>query len=573
MAVKEETEPRYPHRFAGRRRWLVSTAAAMLLGWAAVTAAELSPATAQAPIAAAATRRKPGVLVLFNRPIMVMRATVVDNAPEERARLASERLRGLTAHKPIGPITALAMEEGTAIRVGDDVAFLIAPGDLDRIGQETMDEAVATVIQRLQSAIAAIEEQRSLPYVVRAVALSLGAVLMAAGMLWGLLRLEKMLLPALRRESAHFAARFVGTGFAVASYAAQRITWPIRLAFWFLHALIAYLCLTFCLGRFPYTRIWSRTMGGHIVAIVSGLVQAVVEWLPDLLVIAIIATVTRVLVRLVQGVFRDIEEGRLKVTWCDPLTARPTARILGTILWLFALVMIYPYLPGSDSAAFKGVSVFVGLLVSLGASGVIGQVVGGFVLMYSRALEPGDYVRIGEDEGVVEEIGFLSTTIRTPRVEKINVPNALLLSATSKDYSALAGADGVILPATVTIGYSTPWRQVHAMLQEAAARTPAVCGPPEPFVLQTALSDAYVEYQLNVFLKTPSQRMRVLSALHANILDVFNEYGVQIMSPHYEADPPEKVWVPKDKWFAAPALPPERTAAPDAAPKASRAAE
>ena len=524
--------------------------AAVLVGWATVGADSTAPAVTTE------SRARPGIVVLFNRPITVLRATVLDLGPAERARLAIARLRALTAQKPIGPVTAMPMEEGTAIKVGNEIAFMVTPGDLDRVTRESLEQAAATVVQRLHSACMAIEEQRRPAVIARALALSLLALLVAVAILWGLRRLERLLLPVVRQAADRGTQRFTGTGLAVVSYAAQRVTLPVRAAFWFLHAMVAYTCLTFCLGRFPYTLIWAQTMGGHLWAIVSGLAHAVVAWLPDLVVILIIVTATRLAVRLTHGIFDDIDQGRLQVTWCDPLTAKPTSRILTTILWLFALVMVYPYLPGSDSEAFKGVSVFVGLLVSLGASGVIGQVFGGCILMYTRTLEPGDFVRLGDDEGVVEEIGFLSTTIMTMKRERINVPNALLLSNSSKNYSSLAAHEGVITSTTVTIGYDAPWRQVHAMLQEAAARTPAVCGPPAPFVLQTALSDFYVEYQLNVFLKVPRERPRALSALHANILDVFNEYGVQIMSPNYEGNPPEKVWVPRERWYAAPAATP-----------------
>jgi small-conductance mechanosensitive channel len=544
--------------------------ALLLMGWAAVAApAPAEGAATAAPVALAGAvstqiRHAPAILTLYNRSILIMRGSLFNLSPEERAQLANQRLRALTRHSPIGPISAAPMEEGVAIKIGDEIAFGIAPGDLDAVAGESMEAAAAAALRRLQAACTAIDEQRSLSFLLHATLMTLGAVLVAVAVLWGVRRVEKKVIPAVRRSAARVSGRLAGAGRAWLSYALGGVTTAARLPFWFLYGMAFYSCLTFCLGRFPYTSVWADTMGEHIWAITTGLLRAFVAWLPDLLVIVIIITLTRVLSKVVQGIFRDIEEGRLKAGWCDPLSAKPTARILGAVLWLFALVMIYPYLPGSDSAAFKGVSVFVGLLMSLGASGVIGQVVGGFVLMYSRALQPGDYVRIGEDEGTVEAIGFLATKIRTPKRVAINIPNALLLSATSKNYSAQSGKDGVIIPTSVTIGYNTPWRQVHAMLQEAAKRTPGAAGPPAPFVLQTALGDFHVEYQLNVFLRSPRERMRLLSQLHANIQDVFNEYGVQIMSPNYEADPPEKVWVPKEKWFAAPAAAP-----PQQAPKGS----
>jgi small-conductance mechanosensitive channel len=240
-------------------------------------------------------------------------------------------------------------------------------------------------------------------------------------------------------------------------------------------------------------------------------------------------------------------------------TAQPTRRITNAVLWMLALVMVYPYLPGSDSPVFKGISVFVGLVISLGASGVVGQYLSGLVIMYSRALRVGDYVRVADHEGVVVALGMLSTKIRTNKREEVNIPNNLLVSTTTKNFSRLAGAEGVILYTTVTIGYDAPWRQVHAMLIEAAHRTPGLRTEPPSFVNQTALSDFYVEYQLNAHLERPEARIRVLADLHANIQDVFNEHGVQIMSPHYETDPADKKWVPRERWHEPPAAAPDRT--------------
>jgi small-conductance mechanosensitive channel len=216
-------------------------------------------------------------------------------------------------------------------------------------------------------------------------------------------------------------------------------------------------------------------------------------------------------------------------------------------------VMMYPYLPGSNSDAFKGVSVFVGLLLSIGSAGTVNQAVSGLMLMYSRALRVGDYVQIGETVGTVVALGMFSTRIRTPWGEIVSFPNAVIVGTTTKNYSREDETGGALLTTTVTIGYNAPWRQVHAMLIEAAHRTEGLLKEPPPRVLQRSLSDYYVEYMLGAGIAEPQTRIAVLDDLHRNIQDVFNEYGVQIMSPHYMADPAERVWVPKDKWYEAPA--------------------
>jgi small-conductance mechanosensitive channel len=285
---------------------------------------------------------------------------------------------------------------------------------------------------------------------------------------------------------------------------------------------------------------------------------AIVDALPGIFVIAVIFFVTRFAANLVKASFTPVEKGQVKTAWLDPDTAAPTRRLLVVFIWLFALVMMYPYIPGSSSDAFKGIGLFVGLVASLGSTALVGQAASGLVLIYSRAFRAGDYVRIGDTEGTVLSLGMLSTKIRTPKKEEVTIPNAGLIGATIKNFSRQAGMEGVILHTTLTIGYSTPWRQVHEMLLVATDRTPGLKKEPSPFVLQTSLSDFYVEYQLNAHLEKPEMRVPTLAALHANIQDAFNEHGVQIMSPHYESDPSEKVWVPKEKWFEPPAKLPEQ---------------
>jgi small-conductance mechanosensitive channel len=183
----------------------------------------------------------------------------------------------------------------------------------------------------------------------------------------------------------------------------------------------------------------------------------------------------------------------------------------------------------------------------------VNQAVSGLMLMYTRSLRPGEFVKIGETEGTVRSVGFVTTRIETLRHEEISIPNAIIVSSVTRNYSRLARDGGVWVGTSVTIGYDTPWRQVHAMLRLAAERTDAITRDPAPRVLQTGLQDFYVEYTLLVNLTDPARRMTVLDQLHANIQDAFNEFGVQIMSPHYEADPVEPKVVPREKWSEPPA--------------------
>ncbi len=303
---------------------------------------------------------------------------------------------------------------------------------------------------------------------------------------------------------------------------------------------------------FPYTRPWGETLREHLFAIVSSTLLAFVHAIPGLLAVGVIFIVTHYLTKLVNIVLTGVENQRVAIPWIDADIAAPTRRILNAVLWIFALLIAYPHLPGSGTEAFKGVSFFVGLMVSLGSSSVFSQAMSGLVLMYSRALKPGDFVRLGTTEGTVTSLGLLSTKIRTRLREEVSIPNSVVLSDTTKNYSRYGGRDGLLLSTTVSIGYRVPWRQVHAMLSRAAAATPGLLTDPPPLVRQMELGTFGVAYEVNARLEIPEDRVTTLTRLHANIQDEFNRHGVQIMVPAYEGDPEAPAMVPQEKWNAGP---------------------
>jgi small-conductance mechanosensitive channel len=232
--------------------------------------------------------------------------------------------------------------------------------------------------------------------------------------------------------------------------------------------------------------------------------------------------------------FSGVENGSISVTWLQHDSARASRRIVVVGIWIFAFIVAYPYIPGSGSDVFKGVSVFAGLMISLGSSGFINQVMRGLVIAYSGAMRVGEYVSVGDIEGTVKELGVMGTKIMTLKREFVTIPNGVVVTAGMTNYSRLAGsADGAILSTTITIGYDAPWRQVHALLLQAADQTKGIRKSPAAIVLQKALSDFYVEYALRFSIDHPAERLSILSELHAAIQDAFNEAGVQIMSPNF----------------------------------------
>ena len=318
---------------------------------------------------------------------------------------------------------------------------------------------------------------------------------------------------------------------------------------------VLYITTSFVLARFPYTRPWGQALSGFLIETVESLAASAVNAIPGLFTVVLIFLLVRFLVRLLGLWFSSIEQGRVQGRWIYPETAMPTRRLLTMLLWAFAIAVAYPYLPGSQSAGFKGVSVFLGLIVTFGSGGLVNQIMSGFMVTYSRALRVGDYVRIGEVEGTVIHLGILCTKVKSLLGEEITIPNAVVASQVTTDYSRFAEREGIHTPTSVTIGYDAPWRQVRALLFLAAERTPGLRRTLKPRVYQTALEDSYVRYTLWVSLEQQESRFETLDALHANIQDLFNEHGVQIMSPNYVFDPRAPKVVPHQDWFAAPARP------------------
>jgi small-conductance mechanosensitive channel len=321
--------------------------------------------------------------------------------------------------------------------------------------------------------------------------------------------------------------------------------------------LASYLYLSYVLLLFPWTRQLGNGLSAMLLRPLATLGAGAVRYAPNLIFLVILALLTRYVLKAIRLFFKGIGDHTFSLPGFDPELAQPSDRIIRLLVIGFVLVIAYPYIPGSGSEAFKGISIMFGLLVSLGSQSVIGNLMAGQSIAFRRAFRVGDRIKVGEHVGEVTQIRLLTTSLRSPKNEQIVLPNGLILNGDIVNYSTLAREPGVILHTTVGIGYETPWRQVEAMLLEAAARTPGTLQQPEPFVLQKSLGDFAVVYEINVYTDNPRAMPRLYSALHRNILDVFNEYGVQIMTPAYEGDPEQPKIVPRGQWFAAPARPAE----------------
>jgi small-conductance mechanosensitive channel len=493
--------------------------------------------------------RQSAAVVIANRTIIVLRGPIAGYSADERVRASIERIEATLDSDPYAEVGFAESDAGTRVNLGGNLAFTVTRIDIDANAGETAPLVAQEAAKRLQRAIAERREQHSLRYLATATAYAVAASALYGAFLW-LLAWGSRRVAGYVSVAADERVRKLHLG-SVRTMAAR----VVSMLGWLLALIATVWWAAFVLQRFPYTRRWGEDLQVNLLDMARQIVLAVLGALPGLAFAVIIFLLARQLIRLSRAFFDRVESGSITVTWLDRDTAGPTRRISSFVVWVFALAIAYPYLPGAHTEAFKGLTVLIGLMVSLGGASVIGQAFSGLILMYARIFRRGDYVRIGDNEGTVTELGMWATRIRTGLGEEISIANSNVLAVTTRNYSRAVPGTGYVVDTVVTIGYSTPWRQVEAMLEEAARRTEDIAREPAPMVRQTALSDYYVEYRLIAYtpLERPVARFEVLHRLHGNIQDVFNEHGVQIMSPHYMMDPKEPQVVPKEKWYTAPA--------------------
>ena len=298
---------------------------------------------------------------------------------------------------------------------------------------------------------------------------------------------------------------------------------------------------------FPQTKDLAYKLFSYIWEPIKSIFLGIVEYIPNLFTIFVIWLAVKYLVRLVRYLASEIQSERLKIGGFYADWAMPTFHIVRFLLYAFMIAMIYPYLPGSKSGVFQGISVFVGLIVSLGSSTVIGNIIAGLVITYMRPFKLGDRIKLNDTTGNVIEKTPLVTRIRTPKNEVVTIPNSFIMSSQTEKNTPSARDYGLIIHSEVSIGYDIPWRKTHQLLIEAALNTPGVVDDPRPFVLETSLQDYYPVYQVNAYIKDANQLAQVYSDLHQNIQDRFNEEGIEIMSPHYIATRDgSETTIPKD---------------------------
>jgi small-conductance mechanosensitive channel len=534
-------------------RWLL---AALFAGAVAAPAQAQAPSSSASGAAGPAPAGQAVTLTYARRPIVTLRAQVLGRMPAERANAATRALDDLVARGVTAPVSTRRISDALMLFVGGEAVAAVLPDDVDLLAGETLEHTAAAAASRLQVALAEATELRAGGRLLRAVAEAAAVTAALCILLWLLLRLNRFAARALAAAAERRIARTWSDQAARATHVSYLVPRAASLVIVAAGAVLTYLWLAFVLRRFPYTRPLGESLRSVLLAQIETLGASILDAVPGLFTVALIALAARYASRAAALLFDAVERGRLTMPAVYPETAGPTRRLVTALIWLFALAMAYPYVPGSDSSGFKGISVFVGVIIPLGSSGVVQHLMSGLMVTFSRAIRVGDFARIGDVEGTIQQLGALATKLRTAQGAEITIPNAVVVSQMTTNYSRGTATGGALVPTSVTIGYDTPWRQVEAMLLTAADRTAGIRRTSQAVVWRVALEDYYIKYTLLVAPEDPCRRSELLDRLHTAILDVFNEHDVQIMSPHYVGDPLTPKVVPPSHWHAAPSSPP-----------------
>lgn len=517
------------------RKWTVWGAACLLLCCLPLLGFARRDEQAAKPATSASAKPVVQAPVVVNGKTIFEVGGILSFTAQARAQAISQRIKDLSEEESFNPRSIAVLDSAGAsdITAGDLIVMTVTDQDAELAGKGRHALAV-DYAQRIRQNLESLQKEYSLKSII------LGGVyaLIATALLILILRLLGALFPKLYRRL------YAWRGTYIPSLRIQRfellpaeriagllvvVTKLIRLV---VTLNVLYIYMSLVLGFFPWTRGYSQTLVGYVVSPLKVIGNTVLTYLPNLFFIVVILVVAIYITKFIRIIFREIGRGTISFENFHPEWAEPTYKIARFVILAVTAIAVFPYLPGSKSPAFRGISIFLGVLFSLGSTSAVANVVAGVILTYMRAFRIGDRVQITDTVGDVVEASLLVTRIRTIKNVEITIANSMVLSSHIINFSGSIHPDGLILHTTVTIGYDAPWRKVHGLLIEAALATENILKKPQPFVLQTALDDFYVHYQINAYTDRPSLMQQTYSDLHQNIQDKFYEAGVEIMSPH-----------------------------------------
>lgn len=547
------------HRMTIKRLAGIAVLVLLVSGvWAKHAIAATSPGNNTAPVASesGATAEHERAAVTVDGKVLFHVRGVTSYPAEQRALAIRKRIETVAADRSVPADVVRVVETGDRSNIVAGDILVISVLDADAAPEGVTRKQLAEIFRvKVAEAIATHRDDRSPRALMISTAYALGATLAAAILMFALRFTFRWLAAMLERR---YRSRVEGLQVQSHQLIQARQLWKALQGFLETAHLLAvlaiiYLTVNLVLGLYPWTRPLAQRLFSIVLEPLRSMGLGFLEALPDLVFIALLIVVIRYALKITRLFFVGVEHGTIPLSGFDREWAWPTYKIIRLLVIAFAVVVAYPYIPGSGSEAFKGISIFLGVLFSLGSSSFIANMIAGYTMTYRRAYKIGDRIKVDDITGDVVEMRLMVTHLRTPKNEEVVVPNSLILNSNIINYSTLARSRGLLLHTTVNINYATPWRQVEAMLLLAAERTPGLLKEPAPFVVQKSLGDFAVSYELNVACDNAQAMPAFYTALHRNILDVFNEYGVQIMVPAYEGDPEAPKVVPRERWFVAPA--------------------
>ena len=496
-------------------------------------------------------------VVVDGRPLFQVYGTSTI-PPKKRAREISDRIRQLAADLEFDPATlALQDFEGaTGIYYGDEILMYVFKEDAN-IERALSTRLIArkVYLPKISEAISKYRLERDPSFLLKhglhAVLRTVLLLFSVWGVIWGFRKINRLVELRYKRKIEELEAK--SKKILQARQLWTLVKTSLKITRGVLLLILVYLFITLVLDLFPWTRYISRPLLGYLINPIVTIGQSMIDYLPNLFFLVILIALLRLILKLTRTFFSEIDRGNISVPGFYADWAWPTYRIVRIIVIIIGAVVAYPYIPGSGSEAFKGITLLLGVFLSLGSTSLIANIIAGYTMTYRRTFKVGDLVRIEENLGEVTEIKMLVTRMRSLKNEEIVIPNSTILNGEVVNYSSMVTENGLILHTAVGIGYEVPWRQVEAMLLAAAESTDGLLTHPQPFVLKKELGDFGVLYELNAFSHHAERMPRIYSDLHGHILDIFNDYGVAIMTPHYTGDPEEPKIVHKGEQYPPPA--------------------
>ncbi len=470
--------------------------------------------------------------------IFMLYVAMGGRSPYDRAETIAQTILNIGKDRRLSrdSVHTLDNENYIDIMYGDKVIMSVTEQDALWEGKTT-DELAKEYVPLLTAKIKDLKEENSLWLIVRRSAIFVLVLIMQ----YLIFKLINWLFRRLRRRIVKFkhekmkALVFRNYEVLNKSRLSRVLIFASNILRYFILLLVLIITIPILFSIFPQTEDLAMKIFYYIFDPIKMVVKSVIEYIPNLFIILVIWYCVRYIVKGFNYLSNEIQSEKLKISGFYPEWAHPTFNIVRFLLYAFMIAMIYPYLPGAKSGVFQGISVFVGLIVSLGSSTVIANFIAGFVITYMRPFKDGDFIKVKETLGTVIEKTPFVTRLRTIKNEVVTIPNSFIMSSDTVNYSASARRYGLIIHSVMTMGYDVPWRKVHELLIKAALKTEGVLEYPQPFVLELDLNDNYMCYQINAYIKDASDMPQITSSLLQNVQDLFHDAEIDLVAPHFFA--------------------------------------